>query len=139
MNKKYAFGFVIFAVLISGIAVALFAGCGGETGADAAAGAADEAAPMIAQESSGQASSQEAMAENLAPIPGAQTLDEAVEAATALPETWDYDPQDRVIFQESVAIDYPLSFEESIWSSRLTAWRTPESSCQARSKVMFGS
>ena len=26
MNKKYAFGFVIFAVLISGIAVALFAG-----------------------------------------------------------------------------------------------------------------
>ena len=52
------------------------------------------------------------------PFPG-DSLDEAIEAATAVPREWGYDPGARFIYDEGPNISFPIQLDEAIWQSRL--------------------
>ena len=52
------------------------------------------------------------------PFPG-DSLDEAIEAATAVPREWGYDPAARFIYDEGPNISFPIQLDETIWQSRL--------------------
>ncbi len=47
------------------------------------------------------------------------SLDEAIEAALAIPAVWDYDPGARFIYDEGLDISFPIQLDETLWQSRL--------------------
>ena len=101
MSQKYrlvALPFVV-AVVIALAASPVFARGSAESAEGSAGGATAEAAR--------------------APFAGAGSLDEALEAAVAVPAGWDYDPGARFIYNEIDSIPYPIQLDETLWLSRL--------------------
>jgi len=50
------------------------------------------------------------------------SLDEAIEAAAAVPGEWDYDPGARYIYNEGPNILFPIQLDETLWRSRLDSF-----------------
>ena len=56
------------------------------------------------------------------PFAEMDSLDEAIEAAAAVPGEWDYDPGARYIYNESPNILFPIQLDETLWQSRLDSF-----------------
>jgi methionine-R-sulfoxide reductase len=106
MSQKKRYLVIILAVLLVGAVAAAFAGGSEEEG----------------EASSSMGSPGPEGAAERAPIPGVDTLDEAIEAANAMPATWDYDPDERFIYPEGADIPYPIQLDETLWASRLDSF-----------------
>jgi peptide-methionine (R)-S-oxide reductase len=100
MTQKYRFTLpFVVAVAIAIAAAPVFAGGGAESVADSGGGGTSKTAR--------------------APFTGTSSLDEAIQAAAAVPASWDYDPGARFIYHEGDSIPYPINLDETLWLSRL--------------------
>lgn len=110
MSKKYRIYQILFVVLavLAVVAVPVLASGNGED----PSGAGDA-----------QAGDSPGEAEMPAPFSDVDSVEEAVEAAMAVPGEWAYDPGSRFIYDDSADIPYPIQLDEEVWRSRLNAFQ----------------
>jgi len=120
MSKKYRVGIVAASAMLAGV-VLLLASIGSSNVFAQGSGSADAGAEEAGAEEAGDRTPADEDTATGGLVVLEADLVGAIELATRIPDDWEYDPDERVIFSEDAEIDYPIRLSESEWTENLSS------------------